>query len=103
MSWNINGFVIKAGEDVDQVISKQPVIGQDDLAGERDAAVSVASIAAANLIESGVYGDPETTHFRVAINGHVNPLNKPRLGWTGDSVYISISQTRAEVDGTPIV
>lgn len=51
-----------------------------------------ASEAAAEIIDSGVLGDPDKYRFNVSLVGHANPNHEPRDGWANDSISISISQ-----------
>jgi hypothetical protein len=51
-----------------------------------------AIVAAFDLINSGVFGDPDNNSFRVTFSGHGNPGHVPLAGWSNDSISISIYQ-----------
>jgi len=67
-------------------------LGNNDCEAERDAAVVEACETVEVLLSSGVLGDTSERTFGVVLSGHCNPNNKPREGYSGDFVNISIVQ-----------
>ena len=78
---------------IDAMLCAAPVIGNEDAAAERDAAVDAARIHVAELLEEGVLGDSFEHSFRVTINGHANRDNE--AADTG-RVYVNIMVARTD-------
>ena len=88
MSWSAR-FEIKAGERDKGSIIESNV----EVAHHYDQYVQ-AVLAAHNLIETGVFGDPEG-RYGVNLTGHGNPDHVPTTGWGDDYVTININQLRS--------
>jgi hypothetical protein len=94
MSWGLKqAAVIPAGTDVEDAttaIANVEVTGQD-LPEVRKAQL-IGATAAANMIASGAFGNPDENAFQVTLNGHANPNNVKTPGWTNDYISVMIIQ-----------
>lgn len=88
MSWSTIAVSV-GGDSVDKDL--EALVAQGQEGPEVDRSLEAVKQAAADLIRSGVVGNPSHT-FRVAAGGHVNPGNEPAEGWANDCLNLSISQ-----------
>lgn len=73
-------------QDAEDTVRKQQPDCQDEAIRACDAAIDAAKA----LIASGALGSGAT--FLASLNGHANPGNRPREGWSNDYVTVNLYQ-----------
>lgn len=67
----------------------------DSLSTEAEGQIEAAAKAFADVVATGALGGGPVTG---SLSGHANPGHKPKPGWAGDAISVSVRSTEVAAD-----